>query len=451
MKRNVLALLVAIGVLASSCGGDDTSPSGADAVALTLTGPEGTVELTMAELQAMPPTEGWGGLISSTGSITIPERLKGVTLVDLAARAGGIAAGMGVTITAEDGYAMTLSYDQAVNGEFITYDPSTGDEIPPPGALYPIIAYARNGEPIPGEEGPLRLWVVGDDRNQIVDGHWIVKWVVAIEVKVMGEEWTLGLDGLTDEVMDRGTYDSCLNCHGERWTDADGATWTGVPLWMLAARLDGGEGHGEDPYDEALAEAGYALEVIAADGYSATVESSLFDRNNRILLAGLLDGEALPAEYFPLRLVGDGLSGSQMVAQVARISAEIAEELITTTAAAAVALRLTGDLAQSLSLSRAGLEALAVVELTLEHPSKGDQQYTGVRLNSLLDLAGVGAGATTLTFAAADGYEVEAPLADVRACADCLVAFDVEGGLTLAMPGFAGGLWVTDIVEISAG
>jgi len=448
MKRTSLAFVVALALLVSACGGGDAADEG---VVFTLTGTQGTLELTMADLQAMPATEGWGGLISSTGSITIPERLKGVSLADLAARVGGIDEGMGVTVTADDGYAMTLSYDQAVNGDFITYDPSTGEEIPPPGALHPIIAYARNGEPIPGEEGPLRLWVVSDERNQIVDGHWIVKWVVAMEMKTMGEEWTLSLEGLTDEVMDRGTYDSCLNCHGERWTDPDGATWTGVPLWMMAARLDGGEGHGEDPYDEALAEAGYALVVAAADGYTAEVGSALFDRNDRILLAGLLDGEALPAEYFPLRLIGEGLSGSQMVTQVVGITADIAEALTTTTAGAGAALRLTGDLAQPLNLTVAGLQAMAVVELTLEHPNKGEQAYTGVRLNGLLDLAGLAAGAATLTFIAADGYAAEAPLAEVRACADCLIAFDGEGGLRLAMPGFESSLWVKDVVEIAAG
>ncbi|MBN2113356.1 MAG: hypothetical protein JW785_04435 [Acidimicrobiia bacterium] len=448
MKRTSLAFVAALALLISACGGSDAAD---EEVVFTLTGTQGTLELTMADLQAMPATEGWGGLISSTGSITIPERLKGVSLADLAARVGGISEGMGVIITAEDGYAMTLSYDQAVSGDFITYDPSTGGEIPPPGALYPIVAYARNGEPIPGEEGPLRLWVVSDERNQIVDGHWIIKWVVAMEIKEMGEEWTLSLEGLTNEAMDRGTYDSCLNCHGEKWTDPDGVTWDGVPLWMMAARLDGGEGHGEDPYDEALAEAGYTLVLAAADGHTAEVESTLFDRNDRILLAGLLGGAALPADYFPLRLVGEGLSGSQMVAKVVAITAEIAADLTTTTAAAGAALLLSGDFAQPLNLTMAGLEALAVVELTLEHPGKGEQAYTGVRLNGLLDLAGAAAGATTLTFIASDGYEAEAPLAGVRACVDCLVAFDEEGGLRLAMPGFESGLWVKDVVEIAVG
>jgi hypothetical protein len=141
-----------------------------------------------------------------------------------------------------------------------------------------------------------------------------------------------------------------------------------------------------------------------------------------------------------------------MVAQVVALTADLTTAATTTTAATGeVALRVGGTVAQPLELSAAGLQALAVVELTLEHPSQGDQAYRGVRLNSLLDLAGVDAGATALTFTASDGYQAEASLADVRACADCLVAFDEAGTLSLAMPWMGGGLWVKGVVEITVG
>ena len=38
---------------------------------------------------------------------------------------------MGVAVTAEDGYSMTFSYDQVINGNFIAYDPATGNELLP--------------------------------------------------------------------------------------------------------------------------------------------------------------------------------------------------------------------------------------------------------------------------------------------------------------------------------
>jgi len=223
---------------------------------------------------------------------------------------------MGVTVTAEDGYAMTLSFEQAINGDFITYDPSTGSEITGVGPLQPIIAFEVNGEPLGEDQGPLRLEVVGAERNQVVDGHWTVKWVAGVEIKAMGAEWTLDLQGLTSEAMDRGTFESGANCHEAQWTDAEGRVWTGIPVWLLAGRLDGGPSHGDDSYDDALAEAGYTIEVIAADGYSITLDSTLFHRNDAIIVANAVDGAALAEDDFPLRLVGEGLSSGEMVSQV---------------------------------------------------------------------------------------------------------------------------------------
>lgn len=94
------------------------------------------------------------------------------------------------------------------------------------------------------------------------------------------------------------------------------------------------------------------------------------------------------------------------------------------------------------------LEALGKVELQLEHPKKGMQEYEGVRLNDLLALAGPKDGAAKLVLTASDGYAVEADLAAVLACADCLVAFADDGTLVLAMPGMESSLWVKNLVKI---
>ena len=119
----------------------------------------------------------------------------------------------------------------------------------------------------------------------------------------------------------------------------------------------------------------------------------------------------------------------------------------TTTAAAGEAVLTIGETA----FSMADLEALEVVTLTLEHPKNGATEYTGVRLNALLDLAGIDAAATTLTLTASDGYAYDAVMADVLACADCLAAFNDEGGINMAMPGMESKAWVKDTVEITAG
>ena len=449
MKRARTLLLPALVLLVAACGGGTAVD-----VTLEVTGPAGTVTLDMGDLEDLPVTEGWGGFVSSTGEISIPERFQGVSLADLAAEVGGIEEGMGLTVVAEDGYAMTLSYDQAITGAFIAYDPSTGAEITPSGPLRPIVAYARDGEPLGEDEGPLRLEVVSDERDQVVDGHWTVKWVAAIQIEAMGVEWTLELQGLTDESMDRGTFESGANCHEASWTDAEGHVYTGVPLWLLAGRLDGGNPHGDDAYDDALAETGYTIEVIAADGYSAVIESSLFHRNDGILVANQVDGAALPDGEFPLRLVGEGLSGGQMVSQVAALVGHFpGDETGGDAGGPAVPgedalLTITGVVAEEVTLSAETASEFEVVEVTVADPEEGNLDFTGVRLGELLERAAPEAGVTTLIFTAADGYSVRLGLADVLACADCLVAFCEEGAFDLAMPDMEHSAWVKDVVSI---
>ena len=150
---------------------------------LEIIGLEESKALTMADLHAIEPTAGWGGTISSAGIISPPEPLKGVTVMALAEIMGGLEPGMGVNIVAKDGYGMTMSYEQIAEGDFITYDPGTGEENAVEGPLQVIVAYERDGEPISAEDdGPLRLFIVSEKNDNIVDGHWSVKWVTQIKL-----------------------------------------------------------------------------------------------------------------------------------------------------------------------------------------------------------------------------------------------------------------------------
>ena len=95
------------------------------------------------------------------------------------------------------------------------------------------------------------------------------------------------------------------------------------------------------------------------------------------------------------------------------------------------------------------LRALQVLQITAEHPKKGPTDYEGVSLNALLDLAGVQEGAATLAITASDGYIAEVSLDEVRACADCLVAFTEEADVfSLVMPGLPSGAWVKGVVSL---
>lgn len=290
---------------------------------LKLQGPGGEKSLTLNDLKALPATEGWAGIKSSTGKITVPERFKGVALDELCKLVGGLDLNTGVSVVAKDGYAMTISNDQITKGDFIAYDPGTGDEIKAKDSLKVIIAYEKEGKPLPEDsEGTLRLVVVTPKNNQVVDGHWSVKWVNQIAVKSLAQEWKLVLVGAITEEMDRGTFESCTApaCHGAEWKDDKVQTWKGVPLWMLAARVDDENRHGDNAFNQKLAEQGYTIEIVAADGYKVTLDSARIMRNNKFIIAYLVNGNPLDEKYFPLRLVSDDLQKNELVGKIAKIT-----------------------------------------------------------------------------------------------------------------------------------
>jgi DMSO/TMAO reductase YedYZ molybdopterin-dependent catalytic subunit len=122
-----------------------------------------------------------------------------------------------------------------------------------------------------------------------------------------------------------------------------------------------------------------------------------------------------------------------------------------TPTAGPVTLTITGEVNSELQLTDAALHALTVVTLNLEHPKNGAADYTGVRMNDLLNQAGIKAGAATVTLTASDGYAYDLDLATVQACTDCLVAVDpaAPGIYSSAMPGQSGKAWVKNLVSIT--
>lgn len=442
-----------------------TAPAGEDVV-LDVIGESQSASFTMESLMALPAVEGQAGIKSSTGKVTPPSAFKGVSLLELINQVGGLGENMGVEIEAEDGYAMTFSGEQIANGDFITYDPATGDEIDYAGALTAIIAYEHDGAPLDEKsDGKLRLVVVGEDNTQVVDGHWSIKWVRKITLKSMAEDWTIELQGGIEEALDRGTFESCATgtCHAASWTDGKAQEWSGTPLWYIVGRMDDESKHGSDvaAFNRDLLAAGYTVEVVAADGYSVTFDGARVADNNDIIVASAVNGTPLNDEDFPLRLAGADLSGEERIGAIAKIilhfgetaaAPEATEEAAVETEAVVpagdAALTLSGlvDAEQSWTLDM--LKGLDVVTLQLEHPKKGMTEYQGVRLSDLLALAGLKADAECLLFTAADGFTAEIKLADAQACADCLVAFDDDGSLKLAMPGMDSGVWVKDLISI---
>ncbi len=428
---------------------------------------------TLDQLKAMPAVEGLGGIMSSTGKITAPAPYKGVLLSDLLDTVGGMTEEHSVEILAEDGYSITFSPGQINNGEYITYDVSSGDEMEKIGTLQTILAYERDGQPLnPDMEGTLRLVIIGESPLQVVDGHWSIKYVNKVILKRAIEDWVVDFVGAIDEPMDRATFESGAadDCHKRVWVDGDGKEWEGIPLYYLIGRVDDEVKHGDDAYRDDLAKAGYTIDLVSADGYTVTLDSYTVMRDDDIILAYLVDGEPLSGNDFPLRLVGPDLTKKQMVGGIVKVqlnfeaaeaSAEKAtEEAIEEPATEApvseepaivgpqnASFVIKGLADGEKELTMQDLLAMAVVNLNITHP-KGDQiDVTGVLMKDLLGVLTIPEGATTVSLIASDGYSSEVPLAEVMACETCLVGWD-EKILRTYMPGFESSSWVKDLAVI---
>jgi DMSO/TMAO reductase YedYZ molybdopterin-dependent catalytic subunit len=212
--------------------------------------------------------------------------------------------------------------------------------------------------------------------------------------------------------------------------------------------------HGDDGYNDELAAAGYQVDLVAADGYTVTLDSQTIQRNNEILLAYLVNDGELPDKYFPLRLVGPGLEKSQMVGQVAEIIVHVPplpEPTVATDAPAAAegSVVIVGRVANEMTLSEDALRAMGVATIQAEHPKDGLQESAGVRLASLLQIAQVQPEATKVVFTASDGYSAEIDLATLLGCADCMLAFgEMPGCFWTVMPGQASALWIKEVIRI---
>lgn len=454
----MLSMFFILCLALSACGPKITETpvsSESSGTVLALVGPNGGHVLNMAQLKALPVTEGQGGIKSSTGKITIPEPFKGVALKDLVTTLGvPFDSSMGVVITAEDGYSMIFSYDQVMNGAFTAYDPAMGNEMTTHDPLTAIIAYEHNGQPLnTTEEGTLRLVVVSATNDQVVDGHWSVKWVNKVEVKSVGQTWTLDLMGAISSPVSRDSYQSCgsPSCHGASWQDENGQTWVGVPLWLLAGEVDDSDSHTENAFNHTLADAGYTIDIVSGNGQTITLDSQTMKENNDILVAFMVNDGDLPEQYYPLRLVGSGLQNNQMIGQITRITVNVPPAATPTVATApenSGSLIISGMVNQELALTDADLRAMEIVTINAEGKN-GPQDYQGVLLNTILDQAGIKDGATKLILTASDNYSTEVNLADVRNCPTALLAFtDTPGTYMIVLPDQPTSTWVKNIILI---
>ena len=112
------------------------------------------------------------------------------------------------------------------------------------------------------------------------------------------------------------------------------------------------------------------------------------------------------------------------------------------------AFKITGNVKTEVGWTEEKIQSMDAIEVEATDKDGETNTYTGVRISDLLSKADPEDGAATVVFVADDGYSAEAPLADIEACADCIVSFQNQGGFSIVAPGFSGKVQVKGVVEI---
>ena len=134
--------------------------------------------------------------------------------------------------------------------------------------------------------------------------------------------WKVQLEGAVPGKLDRASYVNCASpgCHGSGWVDAQGPPLGGHPA-LPRGRPGGRRARSTTPAPTTPGSpsTGYEIQIETTGGEVVTIDSRDIAGKDSIVLSSKVDGGELPDEYFPLRLVGPGLSDAQMPGGIARI------------------------------------------------------------------------------------------------------------------------------------
>ncbi|MGI5940593.1 MAG: molybdopterin-dependent oxidoreductase [Thermoleophilia bacterium] len=120
----------------------------------------------------------------------------------------------------------------------------------------------------------------------------------------------------------------------------------------------------------------------------------------------------------------------------------------TTAAAADGTMTVKGLVDNPLTLTADDLQKMTTATIKADHPKKGSQEYTGVRMSTIMSEAKVQSGATVVILGCTDGYMAEIALSDIKATADSMIAVGDDGTMNAVMPGMTGKAWASDIVSM---
>jgi uncharacterized repeat protein (TIGR02543 family) len=278
--------------------------------------------------------------------------VMGTDVKDLCELVGGAASGDQIEIKAVDGYGERFHYEDVYNpepeqGKFVIcwYTKNAGDTSP---QLYPDGAY------VPDFDDGMQLVFMAQTTNiddKYVFGNWdmhetlpddnwhyyyagtiqypsanglSIKWISEVAVYTQPEpQWSIEVTGIVNQTVDQGWFENALACHETAsWTDGSGNVWSGLPLWYLCGLADDTVIHGPGAFNDAVAAAGYTVEVRAIDDYAKTFASADVARSDGYIIANQKNGAPLSVDDgYPLKLVGTAVTpGSNRVGNIASIN-----------------------------------------------------------------------------------------------------------------------------------
>jgi DMSO/TMAO reductase YedYZ molybdopterin-dependent catalytic subunit len=138
--------------------------------------------LTRQDIMALQAYTAPGGFRKSGGAIAGVGNYTGVPIFELISLVGGISQDDALTVSASDGYTMSYTYNQVVNGaDFTTFDPITGSQVSATSPLKMVLIYSLDGQSLASDEGPLRIGVLGSEGLLTTGNQW-VKMVTQLQV-----------------------------------------------------------------------------------------------------------------------------------------------------------------------------------------------------------------------------------------------------------------------------
>ena len=200
--------------------------------------------------------------------------------------------------------------------------------------------------------------------------------------------------------------------------------------------------------DEILKEAGageyVSITAVAGDGYAIEISK---DELQDAIVALKENGEWIAEadlDHGPIRLVCPYTPANRWVFQLMELQVNAQAAGVPDDAA----FKITGDVETEVGWTEEKIRSMDTIEAQSTNKAGETSTYTGVRISDLLSKAGPNDSATTVVFVADDGYTAEAPLADIQACADCIVSFRNQGGFGIVAPDFPGNVQVKGVIEI---